>query len=374
MRDHLRGVSSGLAGLLLAVVVLFTAMGVYSSLGFRDDVNEATSSGDDWLMYKGMALNILDEGWTIPAARWNYFRPGGFLYNYFIAAVFALTGRNVAYVYLVQAVLLGISVAVLTIAFRPFLLVPTQYLFALMVAGSAYLDVYRNYTFKLLSENLLVFLLPFFWLTVTNVIRHRERAAALLLCGFVFGLCALTRPNLMPFMPVIALVMWWRLSLRIRQVAAMFVGFAVCVSMMVVRNYEVTGQLSLAVVTGSGDWMRPPEKTLTSAVVFYGRRILFSLGFLPMLMEVYHVRPHWVLAWCGVVARAGRRQFETWEVLVIVFIVIYLGPLVAVGIIESYGYRMIAPVIPFVMLLAVRVLDLKLRERTRATPLVPSSL
>jgi hypothetical protein len=374
MREHLRGVSSGLAGLLLAVVVLFTAMGLYSSLGFRDDVNEATSSGDDWLMYKGMALNILDEGWTIPAARWNYFRPGGFLYNYFIAAVFALTGRNVAYVYLVQAVLLGISVAVLTIAFRPFLLVPTQYVFAVMVAGSAYLDVYRNYTFKLLSENLLVFLLPFFWLTVTNVMRHRERPAALLLCGFVFGLCALTRPNLMPFMPVIALVMWWRLSLGIRQVAAMLVGFAACVSMMVVRNYEVTGQLSLAVVTGSSDWMRPPEKTLTSAVVFYGRRILFSIGFLPMLIEVYHVRPHWVLAWCGVVARAGRRQFETWEVLVIVFIVIYLGPLVAVGIIESYGYRMISPVIPFVMLLAVRVLDLKLRERTRATPLVPSSL
>lgn len=118
MRSRSRMASIGLPLLLCAVVVIFTLLGVHRSAGFHDDVTQVDAGGDDWLMYKGMALSILDGGWTIPAVPRNYFRPGGFLYNYFVAAVFAATERNSVYVYLVQSVLLGISIAATTVAFQ----------------------------------------------------------------------------------------------------------------------------------------------------------------------------------------------------------------------------------------------------------------
>lgn len=366
----------GLWVVLAGVVVGFTLLGVQRSGGFHDDVTQLDAAGDDWLMYKGMALSILDGGWTIPAVPRNYFRPGGFLYNYFVAGVFAATERNSVYVYLVQSVLLGISIAVTTFAFERYFSVSVKYLLALALAVTAYLDVFRNYTFRLLSENLLVVLLAFFWLTLIVALQRRDHWPLALACGLFFGLCGLTRPNLIPLAPIFAVALWWTRAFTGRQIVLFLAGCVACTSFMVVRNYAVTGQLSLLAVTGATYWMRPalsfeggPVARLAQAAAalaaFYGRRILFAIGFLFLLIPEFRVRPHWLLAWAGVAAFLvmKRRSLEAWEVLVIVFIAGYLGPVIAVSEIESYGYRMILPVMPYVMLLALRAVDLILRDR-----------
>jgi len=371
----------GLAVLLMAIVAGFAWLGVRRSIGLQDDVTVADALGDDWLMYRGMAESILDGGWTMPAVPGNYFRPAGFLYNYFVAAVFAGMGRNAVNVYIVQAVLLGVSVALTVIAFRRYLLPVSQFLLAVALAGGAYLDVFRTYTFRLLSENLALFLVACFWVVFMVAIRRRSWIAALG-CGAIFGMCGLTRPHLVPAAPIFVLLFWlWPGGFSGRQTAAFLGGLAAALSFLVIRNYMITGQLSLVVVTGGmpARWFGHQDSVSAASagpiatlvhriqlvVVLYGKRVLYQLGFLSVMFPEYHVRPHWMLAWVGVGAflLMKIRSLDPWEWAVILFAGGYLAPLIAVGGMESYGYRMLLPAIPMLTLLAVRAVDLMLRRR-----------
>ena len=58
-----------------------------------------------------------------------------------------------------------------------------------------------------------------------------------------------------------------------------------------------------------------------------------------------------------------RSPFAFWESLVYVWIVLYLGPLLAVAAIDAYGFRMLVPIIPFVLLIACRYLGPLLRTQ-----------
>jgi hypothetical protein len=48
-----------------------------------------------------------------------------------------------------------------------------------------------------------------------------------------------------------------------------------------------------------------------------------------------------------------RRRLEFWQALAASFVVVYLVPLIAVAMIQNYGFRMIVPALPAVILLAV---------------------
>src|ERR1044072_9386128 len=96
-------------GIYLATAILicaFLALALYRAFPFIDNVNASTSAGDDWLLYKQYAISILHDGLLIPARQGTYYEPAGFIYNYFVAAVFALAGENSTYVYLLQATML----------------------------------------------------------------------------------------------------------------------------------------------------------------------------------------------------------------------------------------------------------------------------
>jgi len=346
---------------LLAVVVAFTILGVRRADGFHDDVNDVTSQGDDWLNYKRYAVSIVERGWTMPGAAGNYYRPAGFLYNYFVAAVFAIAGVNASYVYVAQSALLGLSVALMTVAFRPYLLPLSQWLLAVALAAAAYVDVFRNYTFRLLSENLLLVWLALFWLAFRVAERRREDAWPMLVCGALFGLCGLTRPNLIPAAAVLAVVMWKASGGFTGRAAWAFVlAFCAVTSFMLVRNYAVTGQVSLVALTGSVGWVVPKP---ADAVGHYARRLLFSLGFLPLLDSAYRIRPHWLLAWGGAAALVAMRwrALDLWESVALAFLAAYLVPMIAVAAIGNYGFRMLVPVMPLVVVLAVRAMDVRLR-------------
>jgi hypothetical protein len=52
-----------------------------------------------------------------------------------------------------------------------------------------------------------------------------------------------------------------------------------------------------------------------------------------------------------------RRQVAWWEAVVVVSVIVYVGPLLAVAQIENSGFRMFVPVVPLALLLAVRGIE-----------------
>lgn len=361
--------SRGLIAWTLALAVVLVGLAVHRVENFQDDVNEASAKGDDWLIYKQNAVSIVEGGLIMPSVKGNYVLPGGFLYNYLVAAVFAATGRqNASFVYVTQAALLAFSVGLMTAAFRDRLQSRTLWCFAIALAATAYIDVFRYYTFKLLSENLVLFCLAGWWLSLMIALRRNSSGLLFLVSGGILGVCILARQNLLPMGPIVVLILWSR-QRRDRLVAGaapLFAcGVVLCASLIVVRNVAATGRLDLSVLAYRSYWIQPPHGLIATAA-FYGKRALFPIGFLPLLSPVYSFRPHWMLAWAGVIAFCVARRaggFELWELLVMMFIVAYLAPIVAVAEITNYGYRMILPVVPAVLLLAFRAVDLRLAPR-----------
>ena len=95
-------------------------------------------------------------------------------------------------------------------------------------------------------------------------------------------------------------------------------------------------------------------------VAHFGRRVLYMMGWLSAVEPTYRLRPHWLLMWTGVAAfgvTMCRRPVGWWEAVVVVSVIVYVGPLLAVAQIENYGFRMFVPVVPLALLLAVRGIE-----------------
>jgi hypothetical protein len=361
-------------GVMLATAILTTALflpAVYRAYPFVDDVNPTISAGNDWLSYKENALSILRDGLSMPSVTGNYSRPGGFLYNYFVAAIFALTGVNSKHVYLVQTLLLGFSVGLMTLAFKPYLTNRISSIYFVTLAGLFFLEVFCIYTFRLLSENLVIFLLALFCLLA---LRAFEAESILLAAcaGVAAGLCALCRPNLILLAPATAaLVFLYKRGRphRLLMTLVMLATFCLTFALLPLRNYALTKKASFSVITYTNDWAKPEinlaapvtlmkiGKALVTSIDFYGRRILFCVGLTFFELPIYWLRPHWTIIWAGALLFLWRavkgRRLEFWEAFAITFIVMYLGPLIAVAQISNYGVRMIVPVLPMLLLLAI---------------------
>jgi len=374
-------------GVLLSTAILtavFLLPALYRAYPFVDDVNSRISAGNDWLSYKENALSILHEGLAIPRVGGNYDRPGGFLYNYFIAGVFASTGENTTHVYLVQAILLAFSVGLMVLAFKPYLTARVTTIYFGALALFVFVDVFCLYTFRLLSENLVVFLLPIFFLLT---LRAFETESYLLsaCAGVVCGLCVLCRPNLILLSPATAalLVLYGkRKARRLIMSLTLLGGFGLTFVLLPLRNYAVTGKMSISAITYTDDWLTPAwnlaqplslgklAQAMSTGLGFYARRIIFCMGFAFVELPIYWLRPHWIIMWAGVLVflwrAAKRRRLEFWEAFALSFILMYLGPLIAVAHIFNYGVRMIVPVIPMLLLLAIKSLPPKLLPGSKA--------
>lgn len=142
----------------------------------------------------------MEDGLLLWRVEGNYVQPPGFLYSYYVALVFALAGSGWGAVYLVQAVLLGVSVGLVYAVFCPG---AGPRLRALLLAGLlafAYLDVFKHYTFRLLSKNLALVLVALFFYQLKGWLgRAGPARAAAALCGATLGPALLTRPNLVFF-------------------------------------------------------------------------------------------------------------------------------------------------------------------------------
>ncbi|HUO83948.1 MAG TPA: glycosyltransferase family 39 protein [Thermoanaerobaculia bacterium] len=302
----------GWVPLVIAVVVtlVYLWLAVDTLRPFVDNVNVRTAKGDDWLTYKQYALSIVHDGWEIPRIKGNYQRPGGFLYNYFIAGIFIVFGENSNWVYIAQAGMLGLSVLLMALAFRGNLSTAMMSLYVLLLSIVLLFDVMRFFTLKLLSENLLLFLLPLFFLLLLRGF-ERDSARLLALAGLVLGLAVLARPNVILMGPASAtLVVLYRRSRRgVAMAGLLFATFVLALTPMLARNYAVTQRVSFRALSYTGDWLLPKVdlaaplsagKLWEAAVVsgqYYLDRTLYVMGYLPAHQPQYATRWHWLVMW-----------------------------------------------------------------------------
>jgi 4-amino-4-deoxy-L-arabinose transferase-like glycosyltransferase len=368
-----------------AIIIIFFILGLARAYPFIDDVTPELAAGDDWLTYKQQALSILHDGWTMPLVSGNYVGPRGFLYNYFLAAMYATIGDNSSFIYVVQATMLGASIPTMYYAFRKYLSPAVGVAYLLGLSALLYVDVFLFYSRRLLSENLLIFLLPLFFLLLIRAY-ETQTVRYCFLTGILMGLMILTRPNFILVAPVVAFILFlYSKSHNAKRIACALIFIAtIClvVSFMAMRNYAVTREISMPSFTTRYDWETPHlrlEPPLTAAklaraskdfLTHYTKRVLYCVGFPSLLKETrFPVVPHWPLIWLGVIVFIAfslrRRRMLFWETAVVAFIFTYLVPLIAVAPL-TYGVRLIVPIDPALLLLCFRTLDILSRRQTPA--------
>ena len=340
-----------------------------------NDVDETKSVGEDWLTYHQLAVNVLDEGVTIPAVQRAYSRPGGFGYIYFVALTYAVLGVRSGAVYFVQGLLLVGATVTMAILFRQRLSLPGALLLTVALVVFLAVDMFP-FTIRLLSENLFVPLIAVLLWTVLKA-ESADRLPWFVLAGAVCGLCALTRPNAVFFGPAIASLIaihrWHPQRSHRLKLAAAFIGaFAILCSLLPLRNYAVTGEIGVWAALRPAGWQLPDAKGkpgvpavdwLAESARFYGARMAFAVGIPTFLAPAYRVRPHWLVMWTGVVLYVwfgGGRPRMFWERLLLTLAAVYLLPLVAVAHITNYGIRMVMPVVLLLLPLAVKGAELAL--------------
>jgi hypothetical protein len=345
-------------------VALFCVLAGAMVIAFHSNVealfplaNNVGPSADDWWSYHRFAVSVLDGGMSMPAVQGPYTRPGGFGYVYFVAAVYAFAGVRSQAVYLIQTFLLVLSVLGFVHAFRrrltPFYLL----LYGLLVIVFAYLDHFRFFTFRLLSENLVIFLLAVLFMAFERLLSSGSRLVAAA-TGLLAGACFLVRPNTLLLAPAWALLLLYRKRDRrtIINGAILIAGVVLMAGLIVWRDYAATATFDLRVLTTRQDWLHP--SSIGDAFPFYGRRILYVLGYLHALIPEFGSLQYWYAAWAGVLLLVGwclrDRQIDDLDLAALVFLAAYYGPLIAVADITNYGIRMLTPAMPVVLYLAVR--------------------
>jgi len=358
----------------LLVIVAAYLPRIVALFPLTNDVTESTSAGEDWLPYHERAIDVLQEGPAMPVVGGPYQRPAGFGYVYFVALVYSLFGARSEAVYLVQGLLLIGTIGGMYAVFRTRLTPRAGLVLLWTLVLFMWLDMYRYYTFRLLSENLLIALWPpflFLMLRGESTGRTGYFAAA----GAICGLCFLVRPNLLGLAPATAAVMLlyprdrkWR-----RRDAVVLLSMCAAVSsLLLVRNYVATGVMSPIAFARPEGWQTPDysdpaslHQRVMATASFYASRTAFTLGIPEFMNPDYRLRPHWLVMWAAFVWYALRlmhRKPAFWEVLLLVLLLAYLIPLIAVADISSYGFRMISPAIPLALVLVTKGMEPLLGE------------
>ena len=353
----MRNVGTRAAGVTIACI-LVAAMAILFQARIRSLFplgNDLEPSGDDWWTYHRYAVSVVHDGLSMPAVEGAYTRPGGFGYVYFVAACYAVFGVRSEVVYVIQAALLALAVIGFVVAFGRGLL------YGLLLVVFVYLDAFRFYTFRLLSENLLIVLLAALFIALDRLLSKRSSLAAAAV-GLLCGACFLTRPNTVLLAPAWALLLVWQKRDRraIEQGLILLAGLAAMAGLIVWRDYAAAGSLDLRVLTTTQDWPRP-------SAALYGKRILYVLGDLRALVPEFGALRHWYAAWAGVllllIQIVRRRQVDPLDQAALVFLAAYYGPLIAVADITNYGIRMLVPAMPVVLYLGVRGVTVTLDGR-----------
>ena len=127
--------------LLLFVLLFFILYSLFRNYS-EGSLGEILIGNDDQNSYVNYGLDIKNNGLLISSVDGVYGRPGGSLYNYFIALCFILFGESTTPIYILQGMLLGFSVAIIFLSFRNKMKNITGFLFLTTLFIFALLDVY----------------------------------------------------------------------------------------------------------------------------------------------------------------------------------------------------------------------------------------
>ncbi len=397
-------------GILLAIfiVVASLVLGIIKVYPFVNHINDL-NTGDDWYSYARYARDILRNGILMPSEAAPYEQPAGFLYSYFLALCFFIFGENDFPVYIVQHLMMGLAIVIMYLAFRDKMRRFTSLLFLGTLFIFALLDIHKWYAAIFLSENLAYFIVPLFFLCF---IRGFEKNAPKLqmASAFLLGICVLTRPNIILFGFILIFILgrYYFKKRREKWFAYLLVFVAIMtatISLLAVRNYLLCGKAyflptrNKPSISATLHYGNPIPKSIDLSKVntnilyaklnmdkplaqyieylrqkpslFFGyffKKILYCFGFLSFLDHAHQWRPHWILMWIAYfiylfLRKLENKKMEMWEVTVHLYIVCYYFTAIITTPINNYGYRVLTPVVNFVLLFSFlaldRLLDLK---------------
>lgn len=348
--------ANALAVLFIFIFPIVTFFQLYPFQQSLADILNA--SNDDWCLYINTALDIKHNGLLIHNVKGDYDYPNGFFYSYFVAFCFSLFGENPAPVYILQSALLGCTIALVYNSFKTKMSPLSGLLLIVTLIVFAFLDVHNYYTFRLLSENLVIFTLVLFFYFLFKGLENSKRKPILVSAVFL-GLSILTRPNLFPVGIVLAIVLCF-LSFKGKITFPNLILFLVLasavISLLALRNKLVSGHFTFFPVNSFGFFQ---SYFLHPNILFEDmyKKFMFCIGFLQVLYPSYHFRPHWVVMWLAyliywVIKLKQKEKFEVWEIISHLFILTYFGLLVFVidtKLIVVYGFRYIIPALFFVL-------------------------
>lgn len=364
-----------LFGIHVVVIIplLFMLIAIVRLLPFENQLNAILNGADDWTRYARLALEIKHHGLLISNLHELYFSPNGFLYNYFVAGCFSLFGENTIPLFLVQNLMLGLSVALVYLTYKNKMNGGITYLFLLTLIGFALLDISKYYTFRLLSENLALMLLAiFFYIHIKGLTEHKIRFQFYAI--ILLGLACLTRPNILPFGFLFVVFMsryFWQKN-KFKYYLLFCILFLLSCSFLGIRNYLVCGSWTFLPTEGFSFFEKlfnNPDLTINIML----RKLAFFGGIISAMEPGDWWRAHWTLIWVGFfiyLFRKGKSkiQFEHWEYSTLLFIICYYGVLLLIAEVQSYGFRYIVPVILFVIPFCFIALD-KLKSKKEITTL-----
>ncbi len=380
--------------LITGIVLLFPLIALIRLYPFENTLPQLLAdTGNDWGRYATYALDIKHNGIWMPGIEGVYEKPASFFYSYFLAACFTLFGENTIPVFILQNMMLGLSILFIWLSFRDRIDKITGYtlLIALTVFGLT--DVAYLYSSRFLGENLALFMLSLFFFFFIKA-TEKNNLPNLLYAALFLGISVLTRPNI--FLYVGALIIFLGINtLRKREIKqSNIIVFATVLllvsSFLALRNYMACQTFQLMPSQGFAYNMMaynplPPTINLEIAqnnflhsklhlnvyyaayyeymvhepAAFFGhyvKKFLFCLGFLKKLVPSYYWFPHWTLMWLGYFTYLflnfrNKAKTSLGEKSAHLFIFCYFSSVILVGQIENYGFRMLIPgnffVLPF---------------------------
>lgn len=356
--------------LACSLVLIFGLIAVVRLYPYQNDLSLILSGPlDDWKMYAQTALDIHSNGSSIPSVKGNYDYPNGFLYNYFLAICFTIFGTNTVPIYIIQSCFLGLSIYISYKTFREHMQPLTGMIFLLVFFLFGLLDMNKYYSFRFLSENLIILLLALFFYTIKKAIESGSRISYTI-SGALLGSAIMTRPNLFPIVLLLLSILTYytiRKKIPISKYSMFFVSLASCGSILALRNFYVTGNFTFFPVNSFNFfklYFNHPDLLVTNII----NKLLFTGGLLSSINPLFHWRPHWTILWViyfiyFIFKFRTKEKMQIWEKLMHLFIFSYAAMMIFVidtNLIGCYGFRYIIPliftVLPFTFLSIEKIL------------------
>lgn len=330
--------------LLLIFVIILVLASILRLLHFTPTLREAMLGVDDWNRYAKQGIDIRNNGILIDSIKTSYNGPGGFLYNYFVASLFLLFGNSLAPIFLVQTIMLGLSVCFTFWSFKDFMLPRTQYFFLCSLFMFATLDVFYNYSHVLLSESFGLFLFSAFIYSFLNSVKAGLNRISKL-GTILLSLATLVRPNLLPllfiYLGIISILSYHNNQKPWITIASHFSISLLIMSAIAMRNHFSVGTWDLLPTEGTTDSI---IQILQPGIAYFCKKLLFCFGYTKPLYDEYRIRPHWILMWIGyfiflIYQIKDLSKIKYWQFSMNLFIAVFIILSVMFISLQSYGYR-----------------------------------